>query len=458
MKILTTSISAILINICGLYAADVKIEANSVKVLDGGITTEIKPGESKDVLLADGKKVSVKIKDYTDKGNDIRRLEILADEPMALNALGGVFTLKAGGEIAAQLKPDGKLSLERKDAEFKPDASLPFDKQGTSMFFNRMPSPVQVAQVTPKIIEPKAGISSLPPLNLNKPTLPNFSANPLQNTLKPDDKVTIQVPTAVPKAILPQITPTKVENVAPKPILTTPEKVEAPKLANNSKVEPLMSEAAIRRKEEALQDKARYEDLTDAEKIASRSGFVPANPSSREVNAKYHVRVNDVLNIAFFTNPQDSNYSHNKVRVDWDGKILIPYVTKNGQRSIYAAGKTPARIVEEIEALTKKNGSLATPKVNVTIDKFDDRSFVIMGQASKPGRYVFREGIKPEMDILEAIGQAEGFTRLARQSKVLVKRAENVYTVDVEALATKPGYDRFIVIPGDIITVPERKF
>jgi protein involved in polysaccharide export with SLBB domain len=53
---------------------------------------------------------------------------------------------------------------------------------------------------------------------------------------------------------------------------------------------------------------------------------------------------------------------------------------------------------------------------------------------------------------------AGGYTRLAQQSKVLLKRGNQVFCVDLARLASQSGEAAVVVVPGDVITVRERLF
>ena len=92
------------------------------------------------------------------------------------------------------------------------------------------------------------------------------------------------------------------------------------------------------------------------------------------------------------------------------------------------------------------------------VAEYSGQTFVLLGQVAQPGRYAFPRGQKPRLDLLEAIALGGGYTRLARQSEVLVKRGANVFKVDLRELATVSGTPRFTVLPGDVITVSERLF
>ena len=87
-------------------------------------------------------------------------------------------------------------------------------------------------------------------------------------------------------------------------------------------------------------------------------------------------------------------------------------------------------------------------------------TFLVLGHVNSPGLISIPEG-KKAIDLLEGIGLAGGFTRLARQGKVIVKRkegsVERLYEVDAEKLARDAGKP-FVIKHGDKVTVPERYF
>jgi protein involved in polysaccharide export with SLBB domain len=63
--------------------------------------------------------------------------------------------------------------------------------------------------------------------------------------------------------------------------------------------------------------------------------------------------------------------------------------------------------------------------------------------------------------LLQAIGMAGGFTRLARSSKVTITRSmggKKMLTVDVKANTNDPATKQFEVLPDDTISVDERTF
>ena len=168
----------------------------------------------------------------------------------------------------------------------------------------------------------------------------------------------------------------------------------------------------------------------------------------------YSIQPGDLLLISIAGEP-DFNQ---QVRVDWNGRINLPYITGRGRSEIQAAGLSSSGLAERITEFAQHNSVLLNPRVQVLVTEYSNQMFVVLGQVNQPGRYAFPRGVPPRMDLEDAIGTGGGYTRLARQSNILVKRGPNVYRVDLRKLTMHPGEPRFIVLPGDVITVTERLF
>jgi polysaccharide export outer membrane protein len=88
---------------------------------------------------------------------------------------------------------------------------------------------------------------------------------------------------------------------------------------------------------------------------------------------------------------------------------------------------------------------------------FRSSTFSILGQVEKPGIYEVEEGT--HLTIIDAILMAGGYTRLAAQNGVTVKRMVKgkLTTIKVHAgdMADEANVVPFEVLPGDIVKVPE---
>lgn len=190
-----------------------------------------------------------------------------------------------------------------------------------------------------------------------------------------------------------------------------------------------------------------------AVRLVSNAGKPAAKPESAPKSSRYLIQPQDLLYITFAGEP---DYNQ-QVRVDWRGKIDVPAIAGEGSAEVTAAGITPMELADRITEFGKKNKILVTQRAQVFVQDYSGKFFTVLGQVNKPGRYLFDRGQPQQMDLGEAIAIGGGYTRLARQSRVLVKRGAQVYCVDLRRL-TSSGQETFAVRPGDIITVSERIF
>ena len=174
-------------------------------------------------------------------------------------------------------------------------------------------------------------------------------------------------------------------------------------------------------------------------------------PPARE---QYVIQPNDLLLVTFAGEP---DYNQ-QVRVDWRGNIDLPALTTEKAAEIRAAGLTPADLAARVTEFGRQNKILSAQRAQVFVSEYASSSFTVLGQVTTPGRFTFPRGLAPRLELAEAIGMSGGYTRLARQSRIMVKRGDKTYTVDLRRLSTTPGAEHFTVIPNDIITVPERIF
>lgn len=195
--------------------------------------------------------------------------------------------------------------------------------------------------------------------------------------------------------------------------------------------------------------------------VAGCDGLPPPErpPAFTEKDARhnseiYSIQPGDLLSISISGEPDFTQ----QVRVDWNGRINLPFFTGRGRSDIQAAGMSLSDLAERIAEFARHNSTLVNPRVQVLVTEYSAQMFVVLGQVNQPGRYAFPHGVPPRMDIEEALGTAGGYTRLARQSLILVKRGSQVYKVDLRRLTMHPGQPRFLVLPGDVITVTERLF
>lgn len=145
-----------------------------------------------------------------------------------------------------------------------------------------------------------------------------------------------------------------------------------------------------------------------------------------------------------------------RARIMADGSVSLPLLgdVRIGGMTIKSARTLIANLYDR--------DYLVRPQVFLTHTASTNSStFLILGQVHAPGLIAIPKG-KREIDMLDGIGLAGGFTRLAKQSKVLIKRkegsVERVYEVNAERLAKDTAGKPFMLKHGDKVTVQERIF
>jgi polysaccharide export outer membrane protein len=182
----------------------------------------------------------------------------------------------------------------------------------------------------------------------------------------------------------------------------------------------------------------------------SSSGPGTGAAPSAENNFSYALLPEDVITVKVFQ--EDDLLT--TARISKDGLITFPLIG-----AISIGGKTPDEAAHAIAVELAKN-YLVNPQVTITVSEYAKRSFTVLGEVQKPGSYDMpdRKGVT----LLEAIGAAGGYTRLADPSKIRVKRLngdkEAIIKLNAKSMANERETASFEVKPGDIITVGESFF
>lgn len=176
--------------------------------------------------------------------------------------------------------------------------------------------------------------------------------------------------------------------------------------------------------------------------------FAPGAASS--VGGDYVLRSNDLIAVTVFGEPDLAAQD----RLSADGSVMLPLLGR-----VKISGRTAAGAAETIRQMLAAD-YLVSPQVNVSVVEHTKDYFTILGQVSSPGAYVLPPTGK--LPFLQAIGMAGGFTRIASQSKITVKRKvsgrEQVIKVDGKKLANDRNEASFEILPGDVIIVGESLF
>lgn len=180
--------------------------------------------------------------------------------------------------------------------------------------------------------------------------------------------------------------------------------------------------------------------------LAAFAALPSACLSAQEpVSSAYILAVNDQVQIDVYQE-EDLKTS---TRISQDGSILFPLLG-----NVKIAGLTLNQATARITEMLRRD-YLVKPQVTMSVVSFSKKRFTILGQVNSPGikELPDQEG----MDILDAIGLAGGYTRIANPGRITVKRGSQVFQVDGKAMAKGEG-KKFQVQAGDTITVAESIF
>jgi protein involved in polysaccharide export with SLBB domain len=163
----------------------------------------------------------------------------------------------------------------------------------------------------------------------------------------------------------------------------------------------------------------------------------------------YVLVVGDVVELNVFREPDLTT----QATIARDGTVQLPLI-----REVKLAGLTIRDAREVLRGLYDKQ-FLVDPQVFLNVVKYAERKFTIMGQVSRPGSYELQGGER--IDLLEAIGLAGGFTRIANRGRVIVQRRTGGEVTAIRANAKRMSEGKeppLEIQPGDVITVSESWF
>lgn len=177
---------------------------------------------------------------------------------------------------------------------------------------------------------------------------------------------------------------------------------------------------------------------------------VAANYSTPD--GEYKVGVDDRLQISVWRNPDLSL----TVPVRPDGMISMPLIG-----DVQAGGRTPNQIAEAI----RQKLALYIRDPNVTVIPIELRSHEFLSRVRITGAVRAARSIpyRQGMTVLDAVLEAGGLSDFAAPNRAkLYRKIDNrteVLNVDLGDILNKGKLEtNVILVPGDIITIPERLF
>ncbi len=165
---------------------------------------------------------------------------------------------------------------------------------------------------------------------------------------------------------------------------------------------------------------------------SSQGSSLPLLEQSRIDTSTYHLGPGDKLHVVVAgADDLTADYV-----VGDNGAVSMPLIG-----DVKANGLTRAQLEHEME-IKLAQGYLKNPKVSVSVLSY--RPFYIYGEVTKPGEYPYASGMR----VTSAVATAGGYTYRAQEGYVVV---------------TRDGKDRralpdMLILPDDVIRVPERYF
>ncbi|HVU34122.1 MAG TPA: polysaccharide biosynthesis/export family protein [Opitutaceae bacterium] len=187
-----------------------------------------------------------------------------------------------------------------------------------------------------------------------------------------------------------------------------------------------------------------------ADTIADGTPVSAAAVQPAATTSDYRILPADILQIDVFQEPDLKS----TLRVSNVGTIAFPLIGV-----VPVGGLSPQQAAQAI-CNRLAQGYLVKPQVSVTVMEFSKRRFTVLGEVQKPGAYDMPD--QQQITVLQAIGMAGGYTRIANPSRVTLMRRiagqEQTYSLNAKKMARGSSESGFTVKPGDVITVAESRF
>lgn len=161
------------------------------------------------------------------------------------------------------------------------------------------------------------------------------------------------------------------------------------------------------------------------------TGEAPAPTAAPQAPREYALGSGDRIRLIVFGEDSLSG----EFVVDGAGRLALPLIG-----DVRAAGLS-ARELERAIAAALRRGYLNDPRVSVEV--LNHRPFYILGEVAQPGEYPFVSGLT----VYNAVATAGGFTPLADQTRIVLKRMGEAAEQEVALTMSTP------VEPGDTLRI-----
>lgn len=192
--------------------------------------------------------------------------------------------------------------------------------------------------------------------------------------------------------------------------------------------------------------------------LALPAATLPGQENDADIvdgESTYRLHTRDYISVEVFDEPDLSRED----RITNQGRFRIPLVG-----NLDLEGLTVREAEAKIREAYIEARILRDPIISIRILEYAPREITVFGAVGRPGKFAFPAEVA-EMDIVDVISRVGGFTPLAKQESVRVKRkneegeTEN-FTVNVRRMIEGRGDEEtsFLILPEDLIFVDERVF
>lgn len=180
--------------------------------------------------------------------------------------------------------------------------------------------------------------------------------------------------------------------------------------------------------------------LAGASEANQDAGVAVSGSERPDVASDYTLGKEDVLDL----NVLNFDQLTGPVTVRPDGKVSVKLIG-----DVQAEGRTVAEVQKEIA--TKMKAFLPDPHVTLSVKQINSMKVFVMGRVAAPGMF----NVGANVNLLQALAMAKGFTPWAKRSKVVLVRGTTGKRVKVDYDKVVSGkQDNFLLYPGDTIVVP----
>ncbi len=171
-------------------------------------------------------------------------------------------------------------------------------------------------------------------------------------------------------------------------------------------------------------------------------------PPPTDELADYKLQPGDVVKMQVFQVPDLDR----EVQVSVKGEILLPLIGR-----LVVKDRSVRAVEQTVRALYDRD-YLVNPQINMMVIKYSSRAVNVMGAVNSPQAIEFLPN--QSLSLLEAISRCGGFNRLANRKSVRLTRTDadgrtETFTINADELISGKKNDRWDLLSGDVIFVPE---